>query len=56
MDELLNYVREIHTMVSQIHHQVVAPYPGADSFGQNIEGEEITLRAGIVKKLGSCND
>lgn len=50
MDELLNLVREMHSMIAQIHRQVVAPYPGADSFGVNREGEELTLRAGLIER------
>lgn len=49
-DELLNLVREIHRMTEAIHRQIVPSYPGADSFGQNREGEELTLRAGLVER------
>lgn len=50
MDELLNLVREMHSMLSQVHRQIIAPFPGADSFGQNSEGEELTLRAGLIER------
>lgn len=50
-DELLNRIRRIEAMVAALHRQIVPDYPGADSFGQNLEGEEITLRAGLIGRL-----
>lgn len=51
MNELLTLVREMHRMVTQIHRQIVPDFPGKDSFGQNCEGEELTMRAGLVERL-----
>lgn len=43
-------LREMHQMIREIHRQIVPDYPGADSFGQNREGAELTLRAGLIER------
>ena len=49
-EETLNLLREIRTMMCEIKREIVPSYPGADSFGQNREGEELTLRKGLIER------
>lgn len=50
MDELLNCIRDMHRLLREIHRELVPQYPGADSFGQDREGAELTLRKGLIER------
>lgn len=49
-DDPIDCLRDIHRLLREIHRQIVPEYPGVDSFGQNREGEELTLRAGLIER------
>lgn len=49
MTDPVQLLLEIHQMIAAIHREIVPDHPGADSFGHNAEGEELTLRAGLIK-------